>query len=311
VTKPHLVIALLIILLVLGAGAFGIWYQLRRQSRLTERLEAIRQTDHISLDGSRAESITGIASVVAALGSAVASSGLLSRNTIAGLERTLVSTGIRGSSALGLFLGMKVLMLLFMPVLTLVALLHFDVSPMMRNLGTAGSALVGLLGPDWYVGWKYQRYLSAITFGLADALDLMVICAEAGLSFEPAMSRVAHEIRAAHPAVSQEFGQTASEFRVVADSKIALNNMGTRTNLDGIKRMTQTLAQTLKYGTPLSDALRVLSAEMRHEMLIRYETRAARLPVLLTIPMILFILPCIFLIVGGPAVIQVMHSLRR
>jgi tight adherence protein C len=75
--------------------------------------------------------------------------------------------------------------------------------------------------------------------------------------------------------------------------------------------MCQTLAQTLKYGTPLGDALRVLSAEMRHEMLIRYETRAARLPVLLTIPMILFILPCIFLIVGGPAVIQVTHSLHR
>jgi tight adherence protein C len=311
VTKPQLAIVLLIVMMALGAGAFAMWFQLRRQGRLATRLAAIRQTDHISLDSNRAESISGIASVVAALGSAVANSGLLSRNTIAGLERTLVSTGIRGSSALGLFLGMKVLMLLFLPVLTLLVLLHLDMSPMIRNLGTAGAALVGLLGPDWYVGWKYKRYLNAITAGLADALDLMVICAEAGLSFEPAMRRVAHEIRTAHPAVSQEFGQTASEFRVVADSKIALNNMGARTNLDGIKRMTQTLAQTLKYGTPLSDALRVLSAEMRHEMLIRYETRAARLPVLLTIPMILFILPCIFLIVGGPAVIQVMHSLHH
>ena len=86
---------------------------------------------------------------------------------------------------------------------------------------------------------------------------------------------------------------------------MALTNMGVRTGLEGIKRMASVLVQTMKYGTPLSDALRVLSAEMRQEMLIRYETRAARLPVLLTIPMILFILPCIFLIVGGPAAIQV------
>jgi tight adherence protein C len=310
-TKPHLVVALLIMLIALGSGALGIWYLLRRHARLAARLSGIRQTDHIALDGSRAEALTGVVGVVAALGSVVANSGLLSRNTIAGLERTLVSTGIRGPSALGLFIGMKILMLLFTPVLALLALQHFEVSPMMRNVGTAGAALGGLLAPDWWVGWRYRRYLTAITFGLADALDLMVICAEAGLSFEPAMSRVAHEIRAAHPAVSQEFGQTASEFRVVADSKVALSNMGARTNLDGIKRMCQTLAQTLKYGTPLGDALRVLSAEMRHEMLIRYETRAARLPVLLTIPMILFILPCIFLIVGGPAVIQVTHSLHR
>ena len=95
---------------------------------------------------------------------------------------------------------------------------------------------------------------------------------------------------------------------MVTDSTVALNNMAVRTGLEGLKRMTSVLVQTMKYGTPLSDALRVLSAEMRQEMLIRFETRAARLPVLLTLPMILFILPCIFLIVGGPAAIQVMGS---
>lgn len=138
----------------------------------------------------------------------------------------------------------------------------------------------------------------------------MVICAEAGLGFEPAINRVAAEIRQAHPAISEEFGKTASELRVAADSRMALINMGKRTGLESIKRMTSMLVQTMRYGTPLGDALRVLSAEMRQEMLIRYETRAARLPVLLTIPMILFILPCIFLIVGGPAVVQVMKTMH-
>lgn len=106
-TKANLVIVLLIMLLALGAGAFGMWYQLRRQGRLEARLQAIRVTDIGGLDANRQQSITGVAGIVAALGSAVANSGLLSRNTMAGLERTLVSTGIRGSSALGLFVGMK------------------------------------------------------------------------------------------------------------------------------------------------------------------------------------------------------------
>ena len=93
---------------------------------------------------------------------------------------------------------------------------------------------------------------------------------------------------------------------------MALNNLGSRTGLEGVKRMTSMLAQTMKYGTPLTDALRVLSAEMRHDMLIQFETRAARLPVLLTIPMILFILPCIFMIVGRSGVyIQVMQNFHH
>jgi tight adherence protein C len=101
---------------------------------------------------------------------------------------------------------------------------------------------------------------------------------------------------------------TAHELQMITDSRVALLNLGKRTALDSFKRLGATLVQTIQYGTPLSDALRTLSAEMRQEMLTRFEAKAARLPVMLTLPTALFILPCVFLIAGGPAIIQVMKT---
>jgi tight adherence protein C len=139
---------------------------------------------------------------------------------------------------------------------------------------------------------------------------MLVICSEAGLGLEPAITRVAAEIGHAHPAVAEELRLTASELRIVVDRRVALQNMGARTGLESLKRLGATLIQTLQYGTPLSQALRTLSAEMRTEALTKFEERAARLPVLLTLPMILFILPTVFAVVGGPAALKVMASMR-
>ena len=99
--------------------------------------------------------------------------------------------------------------------------------------------------------------------------------------------------------------------KILSDRRQALVNMGERTGLDSMTRLGSTLAQSLKYGTPLTQALRTLSAEMRQMQLIRFEERAARIPVLLTIPMILFILPCIFLVVGGPAAVRVVQTMAQ
>jgi len=295
--------------LMLWVACEAVLRRLRRQERLARRLLTIRRPDDASITGSSHQAV-GLLGLIGAIGSGMARSGLLSQKTMAGLTTTLGASGLRGPRALEVFVGAKLLLLLVLPLLAMAALQRFELSSLVRNVSIAGAALVGLLGPDWWVRRRYKQYLNAIQIGLPDALDLMVICAEAGLGFEPAINRVAAEIRQAHPAISEEFGKTASELRVAADSRMALINMGTRTGLDSVKRMTSMLVQTMRYGTPLGDALRVLSAEMRQEMLIRYETRAARLPVLLTIPMILFILPCIFLIVGGPAVVQVMKTMH-
>jgi tight adherence protein C len=248
--------------------------------------------------------------VVAAIGTAIARSGLLSARTLADLERTLLLTGFRGSGGLGLFVGSKLLLLILLP--TAVALLRprLDLSPALGTAVIGAAAIVGLLAPDMIVKRMRASHLRKLERGLPDALDMMVICSEAGLGLEPAVERVAQEIAPAHPAVAEEFRITASELRVVADRRIALQAMGARTGLETLQRLGTTLIQTMQYGTPLSDALRTLSAEMRHEMLTAFEARAARLPVLLTVPMILFILPTVFLIVAGPATLQVLQATK-
>ena len=119
---------------------------------------------------------------------------------------------------------------------------------------------------------------------------------------------VAVELENAHWETAQELAQTANELQMISDSRVGLTNLGTRTGIDGYKRLGTTLIQTMQYGTPLTDALKTLSAEMRQDALVKFEARAARLPVMLTMPTILFILPCVFLIAGGPAIIQIMRA---
>ena len=182
---------------------------------------------------------------------------------------------------------------------------------MLRMAMVAVAGIAGLLLPDQVVRLLHNRHLRSVERGLPDALDMMVICSEAGLGLEPSIERVGREIAIAHPAVSEELLNVAREMRVNADRRIALLNMSARTGLICLRRLGVTLVQTLEYGTPLSQALRTLSAELRQEALTRFETRAARLPVLMTVPMILFILPCVFLIVGGPAVVRVMALMGK
>jgi len=146
---------------------------------------------------------------------------------------------------------------------------------------------------------------------MPDALDLMVICGQAGLGMEASMARVAIEIHHAHPMVADELTRTAREMQVDADTAAALASFAGRTELECIRRFATVLSQSMQYGTPMTQALRTLSAEQRQEMLAKFEARAGRLPVLLTLPMIIFILPCVFLIVAGPAIVDVYHTMSK
>ncbi len=247
--------------------------------------------------------------LLAGVGALMSRSGLLPAKTLDELERTLVSAGMRQRNALGLFIGGKVVLFALLPLLVFMMLHNTSVSPMVRMIGVGAAAVAGLLLPDFIVRSRRAAYLKEVGRGLPDALDMLVICSEAGLGLEIGLDRVATEIAPAHPAIAAELKLTSGELRILADRRIALTNMGTRTGLDTLKRLGGTLIQTLQYGTPLSQALRTLSAEMRYEMLMRFEAQAARLPVLLTVPMILFILPCIFIVVGGPAGLTVARTL--
>ena len=160
--------------------------------------------------------------------------------------------------------------------------------------------------PNWVMGLIRRPYQAALRRGIPDALDLMVVCAEAGLGLELAVERVAQEMKQSNRPVGVEFSLLMHEMRIYPDRRIALTNLAERTGQNALKRLAATVMQTLKYGTPLSQGLRTLAAEMRNERMIQFEERAGKLPALLVMPMMLFILPCLFIIIMGKPASQLM-----
>jgi tight adherence protein C len=275
---------------VLGL-ALLLWRDMRRSERLSARLLMVRS------GGGPVETDPGtgpspLLRIITAIGEAIARSGALSTRTLAELRQTLHVAGFRGENGLGLFVGTKLLLIVGLPLLVLIAvwLLHFNVPhPVAVAAVLAG---VGLLAPDKVVRHLRTRYLRSLEDGMPDALDMMVICGQAGLGLESSIERV------------------GVEMQVNVDSRVALLNFGKRTGLESARRLSAMLIQSMQYGTPMALALRTLSAEQRQEMLVKYETKAGRLPVLLTLPMIIFILPCVFLVVAGPAIVDVYRAMR-
>jgi tight adherence protein C len=145
---------------------------------------------------------------------------------------------------------------------------------------------------------------------LPDGLDLLVICAEAGLSLDASLTRVSREIGFSSPDLADEIGLTAVELGFLPNRRQALMNLTKRTEVPSIRGVVNTLVQTERYGTPLAHSLRVLSAEFRDERMMQAEEKAAKLPATLTVPMILFILPTLFIVLVGPAIIQVMDLMK-
>ena len=162
--------------------------------------------------------------------------------------------------------------------------------------------------PDIFLKNKITKRSNAIRKGLPDALDLLVICAEAGLTVDAAFGRVARELGKAYPELGDEFSLTAIELGFLTDRRQAFDNLAQRIDLDAVRGVVTTMIQTEKYGTPLASALRVLSAEFRNERMMRAEEKAARLPAIMTIPLILFILPVLFIVILGPAACSINDS---
>jgi tight adherence protein C len=170
-----------------------------------------------------------------------------------------------------------------------------------RLMGFAVMLIAGYKGPDLFISNNITKRTAAIRKGLPDALDLLVICAEAGLTVDAAFNRVAKELGRAYPELGEEFALTSIELSFLTERRQAFENLAYRVNLDSVRGVVTTMIQTERYGTPLASALRVLSAEFRNERMMRAEEKAARLPAIMTVPLILFILPVLFIVILGPA----------
>lgn len=186
-----------------------------------------------------------------------------------------------------------------------------DWSAFKKFAAFAGVSILSYKAADIYLSNLVTKRTDAIRKGLPDALDLLVICAEAGLTVDTAFNRVAKELGRGYPELGDEFALTAIELGFLTERRAAFENLAYRVNLESVKGVVTTMIQTEKYGTPLASALRVLSAEFRNDRMMRAEEKAARLPAIMTIPLILFILPTLFIVILGPAACSISDAFSK
>jgi tight adherence protein C len=221
----------------------------------------------------------------------------------------LAKAGWRARDALTVLMAVRLALPAVMGLLAFAVCLTQDqMATMVRLTITIGGATAGTYLPLLLLRRFIKRRQFLIRRQLPDGLDLLVICAEAGLSLDAALTRVARDLGHAAPHLADEFGLTAVELGFLPNRRQALQNLARRTDIPEIRGVVNTLIQTERYGTPLAQALRVLAAEFREERLLRAEEKAARLPATLTVPMIVFILPTLFVVLIGPAIVRVVHS---
>lgn len=184
---------------------------------------------------------------------------------------------------------------------------HFS----LHTVLAVGAGLFGWFLPVLAAQWAAKRRAAVVVAGLPDALELLVICAEGGLSLGDGIDRIVTELRRSQPELAQELAMTAADLKILPSRDQALSRLAARIDAPIVQSVVTTLSQTMRYGTPFAQAMRVVASEIRNEALIRLEERANKLPALLTVPMILFIMPTIFLVVGGPAALKILDQLAR
>lgn len=225
------------------------------------------------------------------------------------LKEKLSQAGYRSQNALIMFTFARVAFacgLFALSILVISMWKDFPYPIQVKALIMAGAAVIGFYLPKTFVSNNATKRQTELNSGFADALDLMVICVEGGLSVEGAFDKVTNELTDKAPILAQEFGLTSAELSYLGDRHKAYSNFADRTGLPAIKSLTTTLLQSEKYGTPVGQALKVLGRERRQERMAFAEKKGASLPAKLTVPMILFFLPPLFMVVIGPAAIKIM-----
>ena len=222
----------------------------------------------------------------------------------------LVQAGYRGQAPYVTFLFFRMVMPIVSFVFTtfyIFVVLHWD-KPLTIKVGICiAAAYLGMLLPKMFLKNRILRRQTSITRAFPDTLDLLLICVESGMSIEAALRRVSEEIGSQSVALAEELTLTMAELSYLPDRRQAYENLAKRTDLDGVRSVCMALQQAERYGTPLAQMLRVMAQENRDMRMAEAEKKAAGLPPKLTVPMIVFFLPVLFVVILGPAVIKVMH----
>jgi tight adherence protein C len=245
--------------------------------------------------------------------SPAAGSGLMSRQQ-AELVRRLGPFGVPAERCSAVLLGLRLALGGLVALLLALALWRYGHAlplPLQWLLSVLAGCASGWLLPVLVLRAFLSRHVKAAERGLPDAIDLLVVSIEAGLALEEGLDRIVPELRRGRPALAEELGITAADLKILPSQEMAFAKLAERVDVPSVRSIATTLSQTMHYGTPLGQALRTVAAELRNDGLVRAEERANRLPALMTIPMMVFILPATFLIVIGPAALRLFETIGR
>jgi tight adherence protein C len=291
-------------------SAFGLWRIGQSEDRQKRILNTLQRASRGPLEPSQPPRATWYEQ----LGTRVAATRIIGAAEQQKLLTALIAAGIKGHGRLAALVAGKIC-----TAVTLVPLCwawlewqHFFSNFLTIRLAfLVGAFMVGWRGPDVVLSRLTARRRSRLETGIPDALDLLVICADAGLSLDHAIDQVGRVLRSSNPEVAEEFAAASAEMRVSSSRDQALENLAQRAGLASLRGIVAALNQSLKFGTPLAASLQVLAAEMRAERLARFEERAARLPVILTLPLMGFILPALMIVIGTPLALRIIDMLAR
>lgn len=309
--------------LVIGLAALVLAFATAGRDRIGDRLDRVVRREQRAARGETPDEETsrprrsvaeGTASVLRAAERLVGSVTLANEKEQGRIRAKLLNAGFRDPDAVSLFLTAKVLVALVL--LSGAGLVAFGTTVLPDlMIAKAGVLLIGaytgMTVPEHIVGSMAKTRQKAIARSLPDAVDLMIICANAGYSIDLAITRVGREIRHASPEMAEELLVTADELRALTDRREALRNLADRNAVENLRGLVSTLLQAQKYGTPLTQALRTLAAEARSARMLALEERGARLPALISVPLMTLILPAVFIIVAGPAFIKVAQNFTK
>lgn len=228
------------------------------------------------------------------------------------LRRLLIMAGFRSQEALGLLMVGKYALGLLLALVVLFGVL--EPGSRLGMNGLAGGLLAlfaGTTAPELWLKMRSAKRGERLSRSLPDGLDLMVICAEAGLPLGRVLQVVSKELALSAPELADELRYTYAELQILSDRPRALLNLAERTGVSGIESMVATLIQAERYGTPLSQALRTISEESRKTLILNLEERAGKLPAQLSVPLMTLILPPIVAMMGAPAMVRVIRLLSQ
>jgi tight adherence protein C len=281
------------------------WLVFNKPSIANDRLQSLNQDGAEELPAPNDSSVERIAELIAEpinrlVPPSAAEAGKL--------QKKLMHAGYRAANAVMIYRAIQLICLVGIPLVTVLVLMALA-RPLMDNWTyLTMSVLSGYLLPRYYLDRQVSKRQLKLQWGMADALDLLVVAIEAGLGMNQAMVKVSSELRSAHPEISEEFELVNSEIRVGREREVALRNLADRTGVDDLRGLCAMLIQADRFGTSIARAVRVYSDSLRTKRRQRAEQAAQKAAVKLLIPLALFLFPTLFIAMLGPAAIQLLDN---